>query len=648
MSEPDPTSGTEESPAANGSGPAPGDSGAEAVDGEKSHEETKDGVETKDNVETDDTEDKIEGDENGLKTVEDKDKGEAEEKEIKDVDTMEVGETKTVDAKDVENVDAEDVKEVALEDVKTVDAEDAKVVGAKDVKMSDVEDVKDEEKGHEDKGEEEGAGQQKEEIEAVEEKDGGETETKVDENKEEETPKKRARSKKVRDKGKGVGEKREGTKSKITKESFSTPITISIERPVRERKTVERLVEVIEKEPNKNFIIEKGRGTPLKDIPNVAYKLAKRKPPDLKLLHQTLYGRKGKAVDFKNHILQFSGFVWHESDEKQRAKMKEKLDKYVKEALLDFCDLFDIPVSKTNIRKEDLVTKLLDFIVAPHATTDVILAEKEQATPSGKRKRVSRGSASKSLESTPVKRSRKKHTSEDTPSTTKRSTQEDEDDDEEEDADRGASTEDEATKHSESEEKENESEEAAQEDDDYDSGKDKQIMKKYSKKRGSVSTEKVKAEISSKKATLLSTTKSPKRTSSSSKCPKAEESDDVGAKVFTRKKKVDMPKKTSTLKQETKEKKSSGKKVAKGKGKSEEAAQSGPSKEELRKSISDILKGVDFNTATFTDILKKLAAHYKMDMAPRKTSIKLLIQEELTKLAEEAEENEEDEDEEDA
>lgn len=31
--------------------------------------------------------------------------------------------------------------------------------------------------------------------------------------------------------------------------------------------------------------------------------------------------------------------------------MKEKLDKYVKDTLLDLCDLFDIPVSKTTMRK---------------------------------------------------------------------------------------------------------------------------------------------------------------------------------------------------------------------------------------------------------------------------------------------------------
>lgn len=93
--------------------------------------------------------------------------------------------------------------------------------------------------------------------------------------------------------------------------------------------------------------------------------------------------------------------------EKQRAKMKEKLDKYVKDTLLDLCDLFDLPVSKANTRKvsgftsvvyylmskftfscnnfhdhnllifllmlsqEDLVAKLLDFLVAPHPPTSI-------------------------------------------------------------------------------------------------------------------------------------------------------------------------------------------------------------------------------------------------------------------------------------
>lgn len=32
-------------------------------------------------------------------------------------------------------------------------------------------------------------------------------------------------------------------------------------------------------------------------------------------------------------------------------KVKEKLDKFVKEKLLEFCDVLDIPVSKANTRK---------------------------------------------------------------------------------------------------------------------------------------------------------------------------------------------------------------------------------------------------------------------------------------------------------
>lgn len=39
--------------------------------------------------------------------------------------------------------------------------------------------------------------------------------------------------------------------------------------------------------------------------------------------------------------------------DKQRAKVKEKLDKCVKDKLLDFCDVLDIPVVKTAAKKVD-------------------------------------------------------------------------------------------------------------------------------------------------------------------------------------------------------------------------------------------------------------------------------------------------------
>jgi len=114
----------------------------------------------------------------------------------------------------------------------------------------------------------------------------------------------------------------------------------------------------------------------------------------------------------------------------------------------------------------------------------------------------------------------------------------------------------------------------------------------------------------------------------SSKIHEEKESPNNSAKVFSRKKKP-------TAEKEIKEKKSSGKKVTKGKGESVEAVL--PSKDDLRKTITEILKKVDFNTATFSDILKKLDNHYKMDLAPKKEAIKVMIQDELTKLSEEDE-----------
>ncbi|KAL0407007.1 UNVERIFIED_CONTAM: hypothetical protein Slati_4014600 [Sesamum latifolium] len=150
-----------------------------------------------------------------------------------------------------------------------------------------------------------------------------------------------------------------------------------------------------------------GRGTALKDIPNgtvssnsvalyvihiahghpasalqcamVAYKLSRKKTDDtFKLLHTIIFGRRGKAAQVKSNISRFSGFVWHDNEEKQMIKVKEKLDKCVKEKLVEFCDVLDIPISKANTRKEDIIAKMIEFLVEPHATTSDLIAEKEQ------------------------------------------------------------------------------------------------------------------------------------------------------------------------------------------------------------------------------------------------------------------------------
>ncbi|WOK91624.1 protein DEK-like [Canna indica] len=553
--------------------------------------------------------------------TEDASTSKAEDEKVSDAkgDKADDGMSTTAKANDVEESREDKEKDASTAEAmgeKITDLEGDGAVDVQDAKMVDAEDVKDEEGGEEEEKGEQGT----KEGDDTEEQQNGTTERKVNDDKVVKGFKrKRTQVQKARSKAKDSATR--------TKELLNSPITLSIERPVRERKTVERLVEVIEKEASREFQVEKGQGTPLKDIPRVAHKLAKKKPADIKLIHQTLFGRKGKAANFKNHILQFSGFVWHESDEKQRAKMKEKLDKYVKDTLLDLCDLFDLPVvSKTNTRKEDLVEKLLDFLVAPHPITE--------STKSRKRKRVTKGSELKNMQDKHAKRSKKKQTTSETSHDEEGKGVPEMVDEDEDDSNNSVPHRNQMVHHSESEDEENELEQVSQEDEHEkeDQGKGKKDNKKPSKKQESVGKEKV--GTSSKLGPIQTTTKSPKTSSFKGK------DDDVGAKVFSRKKKIaDSPKKKSIPRLSKKVEKDAGKKLSKDKAKLEAE----PTKEDLRKKICEILKEVDFNTATFTDILKQLATYYKMDLTPRKPSIKLVIQEELTKLAEAEDDEDEDE-----
>ncbi|XP_047084367.1 DEK domain-containing chromatin-associated protein 2-like [Lolium rigidum] len=389
------------------------------------------------------------------------------------------------------------------------------------------------------------------------------------------------------------------------------------DRPHHERKIVERLVEVIDKEPNRNFVVEKGRGTPLKDIPSVAQRLSKKKSTDLKFLHNVLFGSKGKTVDFKGHILQFSGFVWHESDEKQRAKAKKKLDRCMKDMLVELCSVLAIPVPKTDIRKEDIVAKLLDFIAEPHAMSDSGLSDDDQGSNSWKRKRGG-DSSSKTLDAT-SKRSKKKFG--DDVSRSKRRKQA-----LEYDSDEDMENEDQPMK---SDSEEDADEAPDEQEDGYESAEEKASKKSSD----------IKDSSGKKKAAVGSIhTSGPPRTTSKSACKtspskvsKEKESPYGSAKVFSRKKKPTISNCTPSSEKEIEEKKLSGKEATKGKG---EAAEGGlPSEAELKKTIIGILRKVDFETSTFSDILRKLDDHYKIDLEPRKGAIKIMIQQEVTKYS---------------
>ncbi|KAH6764432.1 hypothetical protein C2S51_015681 [Perilla frutescens var. frutescens] len=414
-----------------------------------------------------------------------------------------------------------------------------------------------------------------------------------------------------------------------------TPPAFAIERPVRERKSVERLVATIEKDSTKEFRIEKGRGTALKDIPNVAYKLSRKKTEDtFKLLYIILFGRRGKAAQVKNNISRFSGFVWHDNEEKQMNRVKEKLDKYVKEKLIEFCDVLDIPISKANAKKEDIIAKLMEFLMEPHATTSDLLAEKEQVL---KRKRTSKSAPGSSTPSKGSVKSRKKAEGDSKKGGEAKSTlpeSEDESEEDKEDDMNGArERSEEMSEQAVSEEKRSDSEEESEED----KGKQKSGSAKSSIKKGSFEKAKTKKVTISKKTIPPAKklpAKSPDRSKSnngsSAKKSSVKKKDEQVKKKNAAVKKDEAVKKSTPKKSLSSE--SPGKKVLKVKQKPKEETL-GPSDDELRNSTCKILKEVDFNTATFTDILKLLAKEFKTDLTSRKSTVKLMIQEELTKLA---------------
>ncbi|KAH0666859.1 hypothetical protein KY285_028065 [Solanum tuberosum] len=415
-------------------------------------------------------------------------------------------------------------------------------------------------------------------------------------------------------------------------------------RPTRERKTVERYFEslVARGSATKPLSIEKGQGTQLKDIPNVAYKLSKRKPDDnLQILHSILFGKKTKAHNLKKNIGLFSGYVWVENEERQRVKIKEKLDKCVKEKLLFFCDILNIPVSKSATKKDELSVKLLDFLESPHSTTDSLLAEKEQKS----KKRKSKGKTSKSTGSLdkPAGKSAKKHQkpkleedeTDEEPSSTRDESGADNDDEE---ANEVGSDHEESG--SEKEEEKNEEQEAEEE------------KPKKKKSNGSVSSKKDSGNKVTEKPKAVkkdNPAKSPKSMTKSTKVSSstASKRGASGADSLVTPKKQKVEKKSQkedneSVKENASNKKKSTKTPAKvsekeGKGISGKKAKAEPSNEEIHAAVVNILKEVDFNSATLSDIIRNLGSHFGVDLMHRKIEVKAIITDVINNMSDDEE-----------
>ncbi|KAG6753254.1 hypothetical protein POTOM_043304 [Populus tomentosa] len=460
-------------------------------------------------------------------------------------------------------------------------------------------------------------------------------------------------------------------------------VTPSSDRPTRERKVVERYsVPEPGRSATKPFSIEKGRGTPLKDIPNgylhvvlgsncsgkivlkiedaihfncrlacflsdilnfsVAFKLSKRKPDDnLQILHSILFGKKGKAHNLKKNISQFSGYVWVGNEEKQKAKVREKLDKCVKEKLMDFCDVLNIPINRSVVKKEELTVKILEFLESPHSTTDVLLADKEQKGKKRKvstSKNVSPGEASttpaKKRKQTPQSGQKRKHSFKD---------EDDDDEDKVESPDAKDDSEDDGENEAGTKDMSDHEETKSEEEEDEPKEQTPSNKSKKSSKQSLVAKSAEKA-TPGKKSTpakpVKGLEKSTKKSSDSSSKKGAKDTDGTSGSISkskgsaSKKQQVEKenPKdRSASSKDKVTAKKQSTKSPSKasakdqGKAKSNKKAKAEPTRQEMHAVVVNILKEVDFNTATLSDILRQLGAHFGIDLMHRKAEVKDII-----------------------
>ncbi|KAF2536036.1 hypothetical protein F2Q68_00018994 [Brassica cretica] len=77
-----------------------------------------------------------------------------------------------------------------------------------------------------------------------------------------------------------------------------------------------------------------------------------------------------------------------------------------------------------------------------------------------------------------------------------------------------------------------------------------------------------------------------------------------------------------------------------GAGKAIKKGKAEPTREEMLEVVSKMLQEVDFNTATLSDILKKLSKHFGVDLSHRKPEVKAVITDAISAMTDEEDEEE--------
>jgi hypothetical protein len=165
-------------------------------------------------------------------------------------------------------------------------------------------------------------------------------------------------------------------------------------------------------------IYPEGKGTKLKDMPNVVANLQAItwSDPHLRMLHQIIFGGNAKKKELKSDLLEFSGIVY--SKGKTEDDIKAKMYKLKMDDLKEVMDLVDVDRSTKSFGlaenkspdKEDHCIRLLEWLEKPKASGNK-KGKLEKAAP--KKRKSSEGGGKKSKVVTkvspapPVKKAKK-------------------------------------------------------------------------------------------------------------------------------------------------------------------------------------------------------------------------------------------------
>lgn len=148
-----------------------------------------------------------------------------------------------------------------------------------------------------------------------------------------------------------------------------------------------------------------GKGTKLRDIPNVAFKMSKISGRDelMESLHNIMYRRKGVATTRKKAILDFNGFAFStESEEKEIEARKASLGKWKLDLINKLMDTLDIPRGSGD--KGTKIDRVVDFLKKPEQKSEVDLAAKEAAKKEKVKRKRERAAAQKAKKQKSKKR----------------------------------------------------------------------------------------------------------------------------------------------------------------------------------------------------------------------------------------------------